>query len=103
MVSGHPGSPPNRFLGVPWQASWRNWAALSARRADFSASICHCRCVLSGARIGFCRANTITQLCDKPNMMLSGPKRPDAVSLRRIEGPDEIHRLAVFLQAIELR
>lgn len=61
------------FADVPLSGFARNWAAFSGRSADFRERLSLPMGIRLVATIGFRRANTITQLCDKPNMMLFSP------------------------------
>src|SRR4051794_3200483 len=70
MDRGHLKIPPLGFADVPLTGFAQNWAALSGRSAEFRERLSLPMGVCLVGTIGYRRANTITQLSDKPNMML---------------------------------
>src|SRR4051812_26949841 len=70
MDRGHLKIPPLGFADVPLTGFAQNWAPLPGRSAEFRERLSLPIGVCLVATIGYRRANTITQLFDKPNMML---------------------------------
>ncbi|WP_247454460.1 hypothetical protein, partial [Bradyrhizobium sp. 174] len=82
---------PLGFADVPLTGFAQNWAALSGRSAEFRERLSLPMGVCLVATISFRRANTITQLFDKPNMMLFCTESPRSGEHRR-QAHAEINR-----------
>ncbi|WP_247335919.1 hypothetical protein [Bradyrhizobium sp. CW4] len=91
MDRGHLKIPPLGFADVPLTGFAQNWAALSDRSAEFRERLSLPMGVCLVATISFRRANTITQLFDKPNMMLFCTESPRSGEHRR-QAHAEINR-----------